>query len=169
MLGDAAPDYQRPRPLRGEHDVREVPLIPELVNTEVLVLLPERPQLVPDRPVRDGRHDDGNFIPRAPVQDRTLVSHAAAEFPEELLRGPRLPLLVHVPQPGLELRLENDPVRLVRYEDVPEPVQSEAVERDVVHFELAVVIVPPRTREVVVHGPARCEDDVDELALDESP
>ena len=69
----------------------------------------------------------------------------------------------------MELLLEDDPVRLVRDEDVPEPVHAEAVERDVVHLEVPVVVVLPRPGEVVVRGPAGRDHDVDEPPLHEGP
>src|SRR2546428_1217830 len=46
MLGDAAPDHQRVRALGGEYDVREISLVTELLDAEILVFLPDRPQLI---------------------------------------------------------------------------------------------------------------------------
>ena len=169
MFRDPAADHQSARALRREHDVGEIALVPELVDPEVLVVLPERPELVPDGSVRDGGDDDGDAVLPTPVEDRLLVVRPAAELPQEFLRGPRLLFLEHRAQPGSELLLEDDPVGLVRDEDVAEAVHPQAVELHVVHLELAVVIVLPGARKVVVGGPARRDDDVDEFSLDEGP
>src|SRR5438445_552647 len=68
MLGDAASDHQRARLFRPEDDVGEVRFVPELVDRKLLVLLPKRPQLIPDRPVEDCRHDYRNAVLPGPPQ-----------------------------------------------------------------------------------------------------
>src|SRR3989454_11294895 len=39
----------------------------------------------------------------------------------------------------------------------------------VVHLEVTLIVRPPHPREVVIRGPARREDDIHELPLDEGP
>src|SRR5207247_10207216 len=86
VLRHAPADHQRAGLLRAEDDVRELGLVAELVDRECLVILPERPELVADRPVEDRRPIDRDAVLPRPPEERGPAPGAAAEFPQELLR-----------------------------------------------------------------------------------
>ena len=71
----------------------------------------------------------------------------SAELPQEFLRregaSSRVP---KIPEDRHEFSLQDLAVRFVRHEDVSEAVDSEPMEGDVVHFEVAVVVGPPDPR-----------------------
>jgi len=56
VLRDASPDHQGTRFLRSEHQICEFRFVAELVDREILVILPEGPKLVSHRAVEDRRH-----------------------------------------------------------------------------------------------------------------
>src|SRR5207245_3340883 len=126
MLRDTTSDHQRARLFRPEDDVGEVRLIPELVDRKLLVLLPKRPQLIPDRPVEDRRHDHRNAVLPGPPQQGLAASRASPELPEEFPRRPRPYAGVpKVAQHGLNLLLQDDAVRSIRNQDVPKAIHPE--------------------------------------------
>ena len=168
MFGDAAADHEGGRFLGREDEVGELRFVPQLVNRKRLVLLPERPELVPDRPIENRGHDNGNAVLPRPPEQRLTASGAPAELPKQFARGRRPEAGVpQVAQHRLDFLLQDDAVRRVRDEDVPEAVHSETMQGDVVHFEVAMVVRLPHPREIVIGGAARRHHDVDEPLLDE--
>src|SRR3989304_3717482 len=87
--GAPTPNHGPPRLLRREDEVRELRLVAEHVDRERLVLLPERPELVPDGPVHDRGDDDGHAVLPGPPEEGFPASVPSAELPEELLRRER--------------------------------------------------------------------------------
>src|SRR3989475_13321775 len=111
MLGDAASDHQGARFLRLEDEVGEVRLVLELVDRELLVLLPKRPELIPDGPVEDRRNDRGDAVLPRPPKERLAAPGAPAELPEQFARRRRPDTGVpQVAEHRLNLFLQDDPI-----------------------------------------------------------
>src|SRR5207245_4995889 len=83
VLGHAASAHHGARFLRLEDEFGEVRLVPELVDRELLVPLPKRPELIPDRPVEHRRNDHGDTVLPRPPQERLAAPGAPAKLPEQ--------------------------------------------------------------------------------------
>src|SRR2546430_16871431 len=110
VLRDASSDHERTGFFRTEDQIGEFGFVAELVDRETLVLLPEGPQLVANRPVEDRWHVDGDVVFPGPPEQRGVTLRASPEFPQQLFRrkGP-LSVLPKFPQHRRELLLLNNP------------------------------------------------------------